>query len=286
MQTMRQTPPSRRRVGPVALSSALLAVALVTPGSAASAASPRPVSPGTPDAMSRAASPCPTFSWTFDPAAGVIELAVYRLDAPDQDTPPEQAPPVLEESLPAGAVSWTPPADRCLEQGGRYAWFVRSEPAGAFELLGNREPYTWDTAFGAGSLVEGANFTTVRLAAPLVDLPDGAEVVDFRCVGYDNVEIDEAPGETDLDDLTLDMQLVRRNRSGTANEVMASALLRTEGANQTIQSDVALTILEPVINRSVYSYWIEGDYLAESKGRSLRFYGCELLLAIDHLNPL
>lgn len=107
----------------------VLALALSAgPGAPVSAGErpPLPVSPGATEAVSPVATGCPTFSWTYAPHAEAVEVVVYRLDATGGATPPEEAPPVLEQRLPAGAVSWTPSAERCLEPGRRFAWFVRS----------------------------------------------------------------------------------------------------------------------------------------------------------------
>ena len=86
-------------------------------------APPTPVSPGATNRLAPVGSGCPTFSWTSRPEARGYEIAVYELSG---ETPDEIAgTPVLRQRLPAGAGSWTPPADRCLEPGGRYAWSVR-----------------------------------------------------------------------------------------------------------------------------------------------------------------
>ncbi len=61
---------------------------------------------------------CPSFSWTAVEEAGGYELLVVEVAE-------GAAEPALEARVPAGALSWTPAADRCLAPGGRYAWTVR-----------------------------------------------------------------------------------------------------------------------------------------------------------------
>lgn len=106
----------------------ILTLALLAP--TAAAAAPSTVSPGGRGEFLTASSGCPTFSWG-GPAAGGYELAVFELPAGAETSSSlladllESAPLRLGARLPAGATSWTPPADRCLEPGGRYAWFVR-----------------------------------------------------------------------------------------------------------------------------------------------------------------
>jgi hypothetical protein len=105
---------------------AVIAAALATSAGAwAAQASPSrgpgglvAVSPGGSDAF-LAAEACPTFGWAAAAASeGGYELVVYPAEDP-------AAGPALEARLPAGALVWTPPADRCLPPG-RYAWSVRA----------------------------------------------------------------------------------------------------------------------------------------------------------------
>lgn len=82
---------------------------------------PVAVSPASPEGIAAVASSCPTFSWAALDGARGYELVVYRVEA---GAPVGEA--VMEESLPRGASSWTPSAERCLEPGGTYAWVVRA----------------------------------------------------------------------------------------------------------------------------------------------------------------
>lgn len=96
-------------------------VLVVVLGSVAWAAKvPVAVSPGSPTG-SLTGDACPTFSWGAVAGATSYELAVYGLG---ED--PEREEPVIRETLPGSANGWTPSLDRCLEQGGRYAWSVRA----------------------------------------------------------------------------------------------------------------------------------------------------------------
>lgn len=79
------------------------------------------ISPGGAERFVTVHSPCPTFSWTFEPGAS-YELEIYRVGAEG----PEDDDPVLRQSLPRGATSWTPSEAECLAAGRRYAWSVRT----------------------------------------------------------------------------------------------------------------------------------------------------------------
>ena len=128
MEPSRHHPGSRRTLG-IAL--ALSLTLSLVPGAAGAAAAPALVSPGAPETVTTEEGVCPTFSWTLAPEATAYELVVYRLRRSAGGAPPEEAPPALEERLPAGATAWTPPLGRCLERGERYAWFLRAEFDGA-----------------------------------------------------------------------------------------------------------------------------------------------------------
>lgn len=67
-------------------------------------------------------SACPTFSWAVVPTASGYELVIYEVKV-NGDVSPH---PVTSIDLPAGASSWTLPADSCLAPGGRYAWSLRA----------------------------------------------------------------------------------------------------------------------------------------------------------------
>jgi hypothetical protein len=108
------------------------ALVLIATWTMVAAAAPRsqPVSPGHADRFAGVAGPCPTFSWTWAPGSAGFELAVFVL--PEEPDPRSWTAeglaalePVLRETLPA-TTAWTPDIERCLERGGRYAWFVRN----------------------------------------------------------------------------------------------------------------------------------------------------------------
>lgn len=115
--------------------------AAAAPG-VATAAGSSGISPGSVDGFVPAAGPCPTFSWTGPGASRGVELQVLRVA--DLGGPVEE--PALLVELPAGATSWTPPGDRCLAAGERYAWSVR--PIGAAEAPagGWSEPLLFEVA--------------------------------------------------------------------------------------------------------------------------------------------
>ena len=71
---------------------------------------PQPVSPGSLTELAPAGSRCPTFTWTTAPEAVGYQLAVYLAEDGEAAAGPAGGP-VLHERLPAGAGSWTPPAD-------------------------------------------------------------------------------------------------------------------------------------------------------------------------------
>lgn len=102
----------------------VLLVSSVAPtalGAASPADRPTAVSPGGAETF-LAAQSCPTFSWTAPSPTASYRLQVYEVGALSQ----EKSAPALEAVLPAGASSWSPPADACLAPG-RYAWTVRTE---------------------------------------------------------------------------------------------------------------------------------------------------------------
>ena len=93
-------------------------------------AAPRPISPGSADAFTRAASACPTFSWSGVDGAAGYELVVYETPAAAGSdaapSPAASAEPVLRTRIRGDGHSWTPPADDCLSLAGGYAWSVRA----------------------------------------------------------------------------------------------------------------------------------------------------------------
>ncbi len=102
-----------------------IAGALLAP--ARFAAAPVPVSPGEASGLVTVPSACPTFSWVGPADARGYELVVLPTDAQGSRATAE---PALRQVLPAGAGSWTPPLERCLAAGERYAWLVRAQIRG------------------------------------------------------------------------------------------------------------------------------------------------------------
>lgn len=369
----------------------LIAVLAAALPAAALAAPPVAVSPGGPDAVGRADGACPTFSWTYDSEATAVEVAVYRLESADGAAAPEEAPPVLAVRLPAGAVSWTPDADHCLEADASYAWFVRREtddlpgpwsegnlfeiapggtagiapavprdatrepktaaergvrgavpsadsdrravptgaagsapvaparnrvprfpvtfrtdgsvaiagsyqftepkeldyfvPASAFQLRRSDEEDGWELKDGYGFVTRVSGTAgDIDLVATLTDLPGRANLRQFDCHAFDDVELDEAPGEPDIEDLFFHMDLVRYRPESTAlGEIVATAELLTEGATPEMQANPSAVVDRTI--SGVDAYRIEGLYRAESQGSLLRFYGCTLRLEISEIDP-
>ncbi len=99
------------------------------------AAAPVPVSPGEANALATVPA-CPTFSWVGWPAATGYELWVLPAEPAGSTAGAE---PALRQRLPAGATTWTPPLERCLAPGERYAWLLRAQtqrgPTSWSELL-------------------------------------------------------------------------------------------------------------------------------------------------------
>ncbi len=153
----------------------VLATALTSAATAESAL--QGVAPGARDAFAPA-SPCPVFIWSLDPTADAYELLVY---AADPSVAPRQTEPLLRVPLPAGVGSWTPPADRCLEPGRRYAWTVGTDGAGEVTSGSWSEPL----------LLE------IVLAPTAAELQQALEVV-RRYLGTDRVG-DQMLGEATAD---------------------------------------------------------------------------------------
>ena len=82
---------------------------------------PLAVSPGDASRVVLVGDACPAFSWGEVKAATGYEIVVYRVVEDG-----EEAEPVLRQSFDGAVSGWTPPLDRCLERGSRYAWSVRS----------------------------------------------------------------------------------------------------------------------------------------------------------------
>lgn len=97
-------------------------------GAADGPTSPQAVSPGEAHRFARIADSCPTFSWSLVPDADRYRLLLFALPGTGMDTTPtlqelRSLQPLLDLELPA-TTAWTPSLDRCLENRGRYAWFV------------------------------------------------------------------------------------------------------------------------------------------------------------------
>ena len=87
------------------------------------------VSPGGLQESRQIADACPTFSWGRATGANRYKVAIFdamESDSPDYAQQWAITDPVLQASIEAPALSWTPAADQCLEQGGSYLWFVQA----------------------------------------------------------------------------------------------------------------------------------------------------------------
>jgi len=84
---------------------------------------PVSVSPGSSERLTAVGTSCPTFSWTLSQKAESYELLVYRVTEEESEA---DRGPVLRQSLPQGASSWTPSGAECLVPGERYFWVVRA----------------------------------------------------------------------------------------------------------------------------------------------------------------
>ena len=94
-------------------------------------AEPSAVSPGSSLDVSRTSSTCPTFSWTADSADTAVELFLWDVSESRERGEREA---LLKRRFVAGATSWTPSLDDCLEAGRTYGWGVRSLTGGAIEV--------------------------------------------------------------------------------------------------------------------------------------------------------
>lgn len=104
-----------------------MVVCLCLAAGSATAAVDRPetVSPGARRTVETAPALCPTFSWGGVEGAGSYEIVVYEISAGQQALGPPEQKPTLATAVTGSASSWTPPADRCLDPGATYVWFVR-----------------------------------------------------------------------------------------------------------------------------------------------------------------
>lgn len=88
----------------------------------------QPIAPGAADRMVETTDPCPTFSWSA-PAAGSrsqgsVSVVVVNVTNGGRGVTAGEQDVVLAARLPAGARSWTPSSEQCLERGRSYRWFV------------------------------------------------------------------------------------------------------------------------------------------------------------------
>lgn len=110
-----------------AIRTAVLAAAGIVAATAGEPTTPEGVSPGSPGSVLTVSGSCPTFSWAADPGEG-FELAIFE-PGEDGDLDDRRIPlssDSLVVSLPAGALSWTPAVEQCLEVGPIYAWAIRA----------------------------------------------------------------------------------------------------------------------------------------------------------------
>jgi hypothetical protein len=122
--------------------------AFVMGAAAASTGAGESVSPGDLDRFAQVNNGCPTFSWGADDGAEAHELVAYVL--PDDGPGAVELTAdreVLYARVAGRATSWTPSADRCVDPGWRYVWFVRA----VYEFAG-------DQVFEAGEWSAGRYF--------------------------------------------------------------------------------------------------------------------------------
>jgi hypothetical protein len=100
---------------------ALVAVCVLLASVSAGAQGVTTVSPGGPEFVGRTDASCPTFSWAVEGSADAVELVVYRVGAMGLESQP-----VVQETLPGKATTWTPSLGGCFERGRQYAWSIRS----------------------------------------------------------------------------------------------------------------------------------------------------------------
>lgn len=102
---------------------------------------PVAVSPGAGVGVQNVADTCTTFSW-----AGVGEAKSYTLAVYEVTEGGQLGWHIIRQVLPAGAFSWTIPADHCLSLGKTYAWTVGAIGRGAGTIWS--EPVLFRVALG------------------------------------------------------------------------------------------------------------------------------------------
>ncbi len=180
------------------LGSSLLVLLLASTAPVSGLTQPVAVSPGAADRPLLAVSGCPTFSWGAVPGHASLQLTVHAVG----DDGGLASRPAFRVELPAGAASWTPPADRCLAPG-TYAWIIRAlgdTPAELPEALlfavpiddRVRAPKQIDEARGQPETRAGPEaIASVDFAEPFGDLaplrPIAAPAI-TPCGGFNDVE--------------------------------------------------------------------------------------------------
>ncbi len=95
---------------------------------------PAAVSPGSESGMTLVEVGCPTFSWTSVSGAQSYKVAVFEFNGYDgvllYEDVRAMADPIIEKEINGTALSWTPPADKGLKDGGEYVWFVEASSTG------------------------------------------------------------------------------------------------------------------------------------------------------------
>jgi hypothetical protein len=182
----------------VLVASVLLAVspvwAQMDGASAAASARAAGVSPGGSAGFALSAA-CPTFSWTSIAGAEGYELRAYRLEARGELEPVS----ALAVELPAGASSWTPPADGCLAPGERYAWSVRAQIAGGLTAWSEALLFEIAAAPTAAELQAALEVVqrylgTARVGEPMVGRAE-ADIVPTRAVAATESPESQAEGK-------------------------------------------------------------------------------------------
>jgi hypothetical protein len=133
-----------------ARAAAVLVLLATVPLAATERRTPQGVTPGARDEVLVSERSCPTFSWSVPAelehrvselelrvvsAGGIAADGVARAEVgsdsaddsgDDSADDATGASVVFDVRLPGGARSWTPSAERCLERGGMYGWYVRA----------------------------------------------------------------------------------------------------------------------------------------------------------------
>jgi hypothetical protein len=137
----------------------IVGLGLISTPPAPASEAPLAVSPGGATGASIGET-CPTFSWGAVPGAKSYELVVYRLGEEY-----EKEEPVIQQTLPGSASSWTPSLDACLTRGGKFAWSLR--------VVGEQATSGWSTP----SLFE------VSAGPSVADLEEALDVVNRYLAG-------------------------------------------------------------------------------------------------------